>query len=209
MLGSGALIVIDDRTCMVQLALRLAEFYRHESCGKCTPCREGTRWMVKLLKRIAAGAAQPDEIDLLVDVVRPHRGQVPVPARRRLRDAGALDLQHFRHEFEPASARRRADVVAPRHALSAAEGPAAVRPMATSRAPPSTVTIDGREVQVPPGTPLVVAAAQAAGSRSRSSATSRGSARPSAPAACAWSRSRGHAEAAGRLHHDRSPTAWS
>src|SRR5215211_5759810 len=57
MLGSGAVIVIDDRCCMVQLGLRVAQFYQHESCGKCTPCREGTRWMVQILKKIEYGEA--------------------------------------------------------------------------------------------------------------------------------------------------------
>ncbi|HSO02199.1 MAG TPA: NADH-quinone oxidoreductase subunit NuoF, partial [Gaiellaceae bacterium] len=55
MLGSGAIIVIDDRCCMVQLGLRVAQFYMHESCGKCTPCREGTRWMVQILRSIEEG----------------------------------------------------------------------------------------------------------------------------------------------------------
>ena len=59
MAGSGAVIVIDDRTCMVQLALRVAEFYKHESCGKCTPCREGTRWGVDIIRRIEMGEAPP------------------------------------------------------------------------------------------------------------------------------------------------------
>lgn len=57
MLGSGAVIVLDERVCMVQLALRVAEFYRHESCGKCTPCREGTRWVTDILARIEIGRA--------------------------------------------------------------------------------------------------------------------------------------------------------
>ena len=51
-LGSAAIIVVDDRACMVQLALRAEKFYMHESCGKCTPCRDGTRWMVNLLEKI-------------------------------------------------------------------------------------------------------------------------------------------------------------
>ena len=53
--GSGAVIVIDDRACMVQLALRVAQFYMHESCGKCTPCREGTRWLVQMLREVEDG----------------------------------------------------------------------------------------------------------------------------------------------------------
>src|SRR5215207_9383974 len=68
MLGSGAVIVIDDRACMVQLGLRVAQFYMHESCGKCTPCREGTRWMVQLLTKIEEGDASQSELDLLLNV---------------------------------------------------------------------------------------------------------------------------------------------
>src|SRR4030095_16280253 len=56
-LGAGSVIVVADRACMVQLGLRVAQFYMHESCGKCTPCREGTRWMVQLLEAIEAGDA--------------------------------------------------------------------------------------------------------------------------------------------------------
>ena len=68
MLGSGAVIVIDERCCMVQLGLRVAQFYMHESCGKCTPCREGTRWMVQLLRKIEDGEAVQSELDLLLSV---------------------------------------------------------------------------------------------------------------------------------------------
>ena len=66
--GSAAVIVIDDRCCMVQLALRAAKFYMHESCGKCTPCREGTRWMVQLLTKIEEGRAERSDLDLLSNV---------------------------------------------------------------------------------------------------------------------------------------------
>jgi NADH-quinone oxidoreductase subunit F len=66
--GSAAVIVIDDRCCMVQLALRAAKFYMHESCGKCTPCREGTRWLVQLLEKIEDGRADYDDLDLLLSV---------------------------------------------------------------------------------------------------------------------------------------------
>jgi len=64
-LGSAAIIVVDDRVCMVQLALRAEKFYMHESCGKCTPCREGTRWMVQLLDKIETGRATHEDLDLL------------------------------------------------------------------------------------------------------------------------------------------------
>jgi NADH-quinone oxidoreductase subunit F len=66
--GAASLIVVDDRCCMVQLALRAAKFYMHESCGKCTPCREGTRWMVQLLEKIEAGDASLADIELLESV---------------------------------------------------------------------------------------------------------------------------------------------
>src|SRR5215213_3738146 len=66
--GSAAVIVVDDRCCMVQLALRATKFYMHESCGKCTPCREGTRWLVQLLTRIEEGDAIQSDLDLLESV---------------------------------------------------------------------------------------------------------------------------------------------
>ena len=66
--GAASLIVVDDRCCMVQLALRSTKFYMHESCGKCTPCREGTRWMVQILERLEAGHGTHDDIALLQSV---------------------------------------------------------------------------------------------------------------------------------------------
>jgi NADH-quinone oxidoreductase subunit F len=66
--GSAAVIVIDDRCCMVQLALRAEKFYQHESCGKCTPCREGTRWLVQLLQTIEDGRADRSDLDLLLSL---------------------------------------------------------------------------------------------------------------------------------------------
>ena len=63
--GAASLIVVDDRCCMVQLALRSTKFYMHESCGKCTPCREGTRWVVQLLEKIEGGSATMDDLELL------------------------------------------------------------------------------------------------------------------------------------------------
>jgi NADH-quinone oxidoreductase subunit F len=66
--GSAAVIVVDDRCCMVQLALRAAKFYMHESCGKCTPCREGTRWLVQLLTKIEEGRGEAQDLALLESV---------------------------------------------------------------------------------------------------------------------------------------------
>jgi NADH-quinone oxidoreductase subunit F len=68
MLGSGAIIVVDDSTPIVALAIKLAKFYRHESCGKCTPCREGTNWTVKMLERIDSGEATPMDLDIMASV---------------------------------------------------------------------------------------------------------------------------------------------
>ena len=100
MLGSGAVIVIDDRCCMVQLGLRVAQFYMHESCGKCTPCREGTRWMVQLLRRIEDGDASQDELDVLLNVCDRILGNCLCP----LGDAAAMPVAsyvaRFRDEYQ-------------------------------------------------------------------------------------------------------------
>jgi NADH-quinone oxidoreductase subunit F len=68
MLGSGAIIVVDDTTPILDVAMKVAKFYRHESCGKCTPCREGTNWTVKMLERIDAGEATPMDLDIMASV---------------------------------------------------------------------------------------------------------------------------------------------
>jgi NADH-quinone oxidoreductase subunit F len=99
MLGSGAVIVIDDRCCMVQLGLRVAQFYMHESCGKCTPCREGTRWMVQILEKIEDGRAEHEDLDLLLSVCDRILGKCLCP----LGDAAAMPVasyvDKFRDEF--------------------------------------------------------------------------------------------------------------
>jgi NADH-quinone oxidoreductase subunit F len=68
MLGSGAIIVVDDSTPILDVALKVAKFYRHESCGKCTPCREGTSWTVTMLERIDAGEATPMDLEIMASV---------------------------------------------------------------------------------------------------------------------------------------------
>jgi NADH-quinone oxidoreductase subunit F len=67
-IGSGVVTAIDDRSCIVQFALRVAQFYMHESCGKCTPCRVGTRWLVQLLHAVEIGTASERDLELLLDV---------------------------------------------------------------------------------------------------------------------------------------------
>jgi NADH-quinone oxidoreductase subunit F len=99
MLGSGSVIVLDERVCMVQLALRVAEFYKHESCGKCTPCREGTRWVTDLLVRMEAGEGRMADIELLESVNNRVLGNCLCP----LGDAMAMPvlsyIQHYRDDF--------------------------------------------------------------------------------------------------------------
>jgi NADH-quinone oxidoreductase subunit F len=68
MLGSGAIIVVDDATPILDVAMKVAKFYRHESCGKCTPCREGTNWTVKMLERIDLGEATPMDLEIMASV---------------------------------------------------------------------------------------------------------------------------------------------
>jgi NADH-quinone oxidoreductase subunit F len=99
-LGTGGVIVMDRSTDVVAAIGRIAHFYMHESCGQCTPCREGTGWMWRMLKRIGRGEAAPDEIDLLQDVTKEIEGHTICA----LGDAAAWPIQglirHFRPELE-------------------------------------------------------------------------------------------------------------
>ncbi len=100
MLGSGAIIVVDDSTPILDVALKVAKFYRHESCGKCTPCREGTNWTVKMLERIDAGEATPMDIEIMTSVQEHIIGNCLCV----LGDAMAMPIgsmiAKFREEFE-------------------------------------------------------------------------------------------------------------
>jgi NADH-quinone oxidoreductase subunit F len=87
--------VIDERTCMAQLALRVAEFYRHESCGKCTPCREGTKWVVDQLTRLVGGGGKPGDVDQIYDVNRKILGNCLCP----LGDAMAMPVMSYIEQF--------------------------------------------------------------------------------------------------------------
>ncbi len=100
MLGSGAIIVVDDSVPIVSVALRLAEFYRHESCGKCTPCREGTNWTVKMLERIDNGEATPEDLDVMADVQTNIIGNcLCVLGDSMAMPIGSM-IEKFRDEFE-------------------------------------------------------------------------------------------------------------
>jgi NADH-quinone oxidoreductase subunit F len=100
MLGTASVIVVDDSQPLVPLALRLAEFYRHESCGKCVPCREGTNWTVKVLERLDEGEGTPMDLDILEQV----QGNIIGNCLCVLGDSMAMPvasmLKHFRPEFE-------------------------------------------------------------------------------------------------------------
>jgi NADH-quinone oxidoreductase subunit F len=100
MAGSGAVIVMDDRTCMVQIALRAAEFFNHESCGKCTPCREGSPWVVETLRRVEEGIAHPDEVDLLLQLCDNVEGKCLCPLGDSLAMAVRAIVRMFREEFD-------------------------------------------------------------------------------------------------------------
>ena len=100
MLGSAATIVMDDTTCMVWAAENLLHFYRHESCGKCTPCREGTDWLLKILHRIESGEGHPRDLDLLVDVARNIGGKTLCPFGDAAVAPVLSMVEHFRDEFE-------------------------------------------------------------------------------------------------------------
>ena len=99
-IGSAGVIVIDDRCCMVQLGIRVSQFYEHESCGKCTPCRVGTRWLTQILQRIEDGRASQPDLDLLLSVCDRILGKCLCP----LGDSDAIAVlsyvDRFRDEYQ-------------------------------------------------------------------------------------------------------------
>jgi NADH-quinone oxidoreductase subunit F len=99
-MGSAGIVCIDDRTCMVQLGIRVSEFYEHESCGKCTPCREGTRWMTAILRKLEAGEASQGELDLLLSVCDRIIGKCLCPLGDTAAMAVASYVDKFRDEFQ-------------------------------------------------------------------------------------------------------------
>ena len=100
MLGAGSVIVMDETTCMVRALARLSHFYYEESCGQCTPCREGTGWLARVIHRIEHGEGRPEDLELLDDVA----GRIAGRTICALGDAAAMPVQsflkHFRDEFE-------------------------------------------------------------------------------------------------------------
>jgi NADH-quinone oxidoreductase subunit F len=108
MLGSGAIVVMDDQTDMVKAAWRVVKFFAKESCGKCSPCREGTNWLEKIYRRILDGHGRPEDIDLLMDVADnispglawPPRQTTICPLGPSAASPLASSIRKFRHEYE-------------------------------------------------------------------------------------------------------------
>jgi NADH-quinone oxidoreductase subunit F len=100
MLGSAAIIVMDETTDMVWAAKNLIHFYKHESCGKCTPCREGVDWLYKILDKIERGDGQMRDIDLLLSVCNNIGGKTLCPFGDAEIAPVVSTIQHFRHEYE-------------------------------------------------------------------------------------------------------------
>jgi NADH-quinone oxidoreductase subunit F len=100
MLGSGGFIVLDEDQCVVKNTLTLARFYRHESCGQCSPCREGTGWMEKILTNIEKGRGKSSDIDLLWEIQRKIEGNTICPLGDAAAWPVAAAIRHFRDEFE-------------------------------------------------------------------------------------------------------------
>lgn len=100
MLGSGGFIVFDDQSCIVRNLWNFTRFYHHESCGQCSPCREGTGWMERVLHNIEYGHGNSDDIDLLWDIQRRIEGNTICPLGDAAAWPVAAAIRHFRHEFE-------------------------------------------------------------------------------------------------------------
>ena len=100
MLGSGGFIAMDEDTSIVKNLFTFARFYHHESCGQCSPCREGTGWMEKILKKFIDGKATMSDIDLLWDVQSKIEGKTICPLGEAAAWPVAAAIRHFRHEFE-------------------------------------------------------------------------------------------------------------
>jgi NADH-quinone oxidoreductase subunit F len=100
LLGTGAVIVLSEDVCMVRACLNFMQFYAHESCGKCTPCREGTDWMAKILTRLETGQGRPDDMDLLKDICDMTFGRVFCALGDGATSPVYSALKFFRHEFD-------------------------------------------------------------------------------------------------------------
>ncbi|MFO7260106.1 MAG: NADH-quinone oxidoreductase subunit NuoF [bacterium] len=99
MLGTASVIVMDDRTCIVKQVRRIVEFYAHESCGQCTPCREGTAWLAKILRRIERGEGREEDLDLLLDIGQNMTGTTICVLSDSAAAPVASSIRKFREEY--------------------------------------------------------------------------------------------------------------
>ncbi len=113
LLGSAGVVVMDSDTCMVGALLNLARFYAHESCGQCTPCREGTGWFVKVLERMERGEGRREDVDLLIDVAARVEGNTICPFGEAIAWPVDSYVKTFRDEFLEHVARRGCPLKAP------------------------------------------------------------------------------------------------
>ena len=126
MLGSGAVIVADESVSIPQMALRTARFYHHESCGKCTPCREGTNWTVKMLERVIRGEATPMDLDIIASVQENIIGNcLCVLGDSMAMPVGSM-VRRWRDEFEDVMSRARDSAPAPLDVEPAIETPVGI-----------------------------------------------------------------------------------
>ena len=111
MLGSGGVIVMDDLTCMVQAAWNVARFYAHESCGQCTPCREGCHWMEKIFRRIESGEGEKGDLDLVLNISGNITGNTICPFGDAAAWPAAAFIKKYRAEFEAHITQKRCVVI--------------------------------------------------------------------------------------------------
>jgi NADH-quinone oxidoreductase subunit F len=112
MLGAGSVIVMDETVCMVQALVRLSYFYYEESCGQCTPCREGTGWLYRVLKRIANGTGRDGDLELLISISNKIDGRTICGLGAAAATPVRSFLKHFRSEFEAHVNNGKCDVAA-------------------------------------------------------------------------------------------------
>ncbi|MCX4687347.1 NADH-quinone oxidoreductase subunit NuoF [Kitasatospora purpeofusca] len=132
MLGTKALQIFDETTCVVRAVTRWTEFYAHESCGKCTPCREGTYWLVQLLKRVEAGQGVEGDLEKLLDIADNINGKSFCALGDGAASPIVSSLQYFRAEYEQHLAERRCPFD-PAASTVWADGPRPGHPSATER----------------------------------------------------------------------------
>ena len=235
MLGTRALQIFDETTCVVRAVDRWTEFYKHESCGKCTPCREGTCWLKQILSRLEHGQGTEEDLEKLLDICDNILGRAFCALGDGATSPITSSIQYFREEYEAPTCTnggcpfdrdasvavregRRARMTTTNLTTSPSAGGNAVSTGGNATppaAPPVTLTIDGVEVSVPKGT-LVIRAAEQIGVQIPRFCDHPLLEPVGACRQCLVDVAmpgpdgtlRPDAEAAGLLHHRRCPRAW-